>query len=190
MKRIIKNSLSTLTGYFITMIIYGIFSYAFLSIAGDNVYKWLPLYSGFFFLIIVSMIYTDYKKMAIREKRPQYELFPKPIDGLKYGLIGEIPLIILIVIGIVIRENPNTIEDLKLPLLNGMKIILGPFYIIYKISGNSYIGFILVFIFIPLLTMGGYSAGLFNIEIMQTVKKKYRSLKEIVIDKLNIEKDA
>ena len=189
MKRLLKNSFSTTTSYFITMILFGIFSYAFIALAKDNIYKWIPWYSGLFFLMFMSLTYSDFKKLAIKEKRPQYELNPKPVNGLIYGLIGEIPLIILTVIGVIMAYGSKINPEVQVVIKNVVKVILGPLYLIYSIPTNDILGFVLALICIPFLTMAGYTAGLYNIEIMLNIKKRYKMIKEILIAKFKIDND-
>ena len=95
MKDYIKNGFRVFVDYLISLVIFGVVLYTFLAITKDNYSKWIPVYSFLNFLLLYFMVYSDLKKLAIKEKRPQYNLKPYPLKGLILGFIGFLPLIII-----------------------------------------------------------------------------------------------
>ena len=169
MNRYIRNSVRVLVDYGVILLIFVFFLYVFLSITGTHYYAWLPVYSFICFVLLAMMLYADYKKLAVREKRPQYNINPKPIDGLIYGLIGVIPIYILeAVYPFITLANPSLMR-IKHVALN---VILGPLYYIVRIGGGTVPVYILCVLVIPVLTMLGYMAGLHGFEIMSKIRKK------------------
>jgi hypothetical protein len=168
MKNFIKSSFKTLTGYLITLLIFCVFLYVFLSITKDNYSTWVPLYSFINFLLLFAILYSDFKQLAIKEKRPQYNLNPYPIKGLVYGAIGFVPIILLIAAyGIF-----TLVAAPMRPVDVAVKVLLGPIYWIVRLLGMSIIGYVGAIISVPVLCMLGYLAGFYGFELSKYTKKK------------------
>ncbi len=161
MKNIIKSSLKVLADYFVSLVIFVIFLYTFFVITKENYSRWIPLYSGINFVLMTSIMYTDLKKLAVKEKRPQYNLNPHPLKGLVLGIIGFLPVIALEIVYAFLNFNDefkNRIAELAL------KTLLGPVYVFVRIAGGTTAGYVLASLAVPVVAMLGYMAGYYGFE--------------------------
>jgi len=169
MMNYIKGGLKVLTGYCITLLIFGVFLSIFLSMAGDNSFKWLPVYSFVIFILMSFMMYSDMHTLAVKEKRPQYNLKPYPFKGFILGLIGFSPFILLELVYPLIRlegELPNRIKHLALNTL------LGPLYGFIKLGGSTPVAYAIAALIVPILAMLGYMSGFYGFELSKHFKKQ------------------
>lgn len=158
----IKNGLKALTGYLISLLIFGVFLYVFLSIAKESFSKWLPVYSFVFFLLMFAIIYSDYKRLAVKERKPQYNLNPYPVKGLLYGLIGFSPFILMeLVYPLIILDNPavNRLKEVA------FKTLLGPLYWLIRLMGGTVAAYAAAALVVPVVAMLGYLAGFYGFEL-------------------------
>lgn len=169
MKNYIKNSAKILYNYAIVLIVFVIFIYVVMSITKDNFWRWLPLYSFTLFLFAFFIIYSDMKSLAMKEKKPQYDLDPYPFKGLVYGLIGVIPIVLVVAVASLIHLENETAEHIKHVAI---KTFLGPLYFFIKWINNAPIGYIISILLLPVMSMLGYLAGFYNINITNKLKKK------------------
>lgn len=169
MKDMIKSSAKILYNYAMALIVFVIFIYVFMSLTKENFDKWLPLYSFLLFLFTFLIIYSDMKGLAIKEKRPQYEMNPYPLKGLVYGLIGSIPIALLVAVAAIIRFSDDTVERIKHLAIN---TFLGPMYFLIRGLDETPIGYIAAILMLPLIAMLGYLAGYHGINITDKIKKK------------------
>ncbi|NJD01128.1 MAG: hypothetical protein FIA99_00665 [Ruminiclostridium sp.] len=168
----IKNGLKVLFDYGISLLVFGIFIFVFLSLAKDNMNKLLPFYSLLFFLMAFSIIYTDMKKLAETEKKPQYNLNPYPVKGLIYGLIGFSPIVILEIVSVFIVFSDQLAERFKHLTIN---TLMGPLYFIIRGAGEQPIGYILASLTVPFIALLGYLAGYYGFNITKYFKKEEQS---------------
>lgn len=168
MKDWIKGGVKVLVGYAIGLLIFVVFIYVFLSITGTSFNAWLPLYSILLFLLTFAIIYSDMKKLAIKEKKPQYELHPFPLKGLVYGLIGFFPIALLETVFALIRFGTEFAERVK---HIGINTMMGPLYFIIRFAGESVPGYIAATLVIPVVAMFGYLAGYYGFELGKHFKK-------------------
>lgn len=176
MKQYIKTGGKILYDYAMSLIIFIIFLYPFIGLVKDNIYTWLPLYCIIVFLFTSIIIYTDMKALAIKEKKPQYELNPYPLKGLIYGLFAIIPVVLVTGVLSLLHFDDSTMDRLRHLVIN---TLLGPMYFIVGWMKESFLGYAAAILVIPVLAMLGYLAGYFGIHIIKTVFKK----KEVVQDK-------
>ena len=167
MKNYIKNGAKILFDYTMVLIVFAIFIYPFMSITKDNFNEWLPLYCILMFLIAFFIIYLDMKELAIKEKRPQYELNPYPLKGLVYGLIGTIPIALLVAVASMIHLENSVADHIKHVAIN---TFLGPMYFIIRWLKEAPVGYVAAILLLPLLAMLGYLAGFYGIKIMSRLK--------------------
>lgn len=167
MKKIIKDGLKVLGDYAVSLVMFVIFLYMFLMITKENYSKWIPLYSGIIFIMMASMIYTDMKKLAIKEKRPQYDLNPYPLKGFILGFIGFLPIITIEVVYLFLDFNTGLGNRVKELIL---KTILGPVYFSVRLFGGSAIAYVVASLIVPIVAMLGYLAGYYGIDLK---KKRY-----------------
>jgi len=166
MKDYIKNGFRIFIDYLISLVIFGVFLYTFLAITKDNYSKWIPIYSFIIFILLYFMVYSDLKKLAIKEKRPQYNLKPYPLKGLILGFIGFSPLIIIqLIYPLIVFEDPvaNRIKELVL------KTLLGPVYFMVRLFGGTTIAYVIASLLVPLVSMFAYMAGFYG---LQFIKRK------------------
>lgn len=162
MKKIIKDSLRVLGDYCISLVIFVIFLYIFFAITKDNYSKWIPLYSVVIFTMLAPMIYSDMRNLAIKEKRPQYNLKPYPLRGLVLGFVGFMPIIVVEIIYLFLNFNNSLLDRIKDLVL---KTILGPVYFSVRLAGGTVIAYIIASLVVPVVAMLGYLAGYYGIEL-------------------------
>ncbi len=175
MKQLIKGGAKILYDYAMVLILFIVFLYPFIGIAGENFITWLPLYSILLFLFMFFLIYNDMKTLAKKEVKPQYELNPYPLKGLVYGLLSIIPISIIAFVLSQLRFEDRVVDRLRELAIDGL---LGPVYFIIAWMNNSIIGYILAILVIPVLAMLGYLAGYYGIEIMSKIFKKKTVVQE------------
>ena len=168
----IKNGLKVLFGYCISLLVFGIFIYVFISLAKDNMSMLLPFYSLLFFLMVFAIIYTDMKKLAEKEKKPQYDLHPYPLKGLIYGIIGFSPIIVLEIVSVFLVFGDQVAERIKHLAIN---TLMGPLYFIIRLASEQPIGYILASLTVPLIALLGYLAGFYGFSITKHIKKEKQS---------------
>lgn len=169
MSNYFKNGLKVFFDYCISLIIFVIFLYVFLGLTKDNYSFWIPLYSFINFLLLFSILYGDIKKVAMKEKRPQYDLKPYPMKGLFIGLIGFLPFFLLqLIYPLIIFNDPiyNRVKELVL------KTLLGPVYFVVRLFGVTTLGYVVASLLIPIVSMLAYMAGYYGFELK---KKKFQS---------------
>lgn len=164
----IKGGLKVFFGYCISLLMFGVFLYVFISITGDRFSFWLPFYSFLFFLMMFLIIYSDLNKLAMKEKRPQYNLNPYPLKGFIFGLIGFSPFILLELIYPLINLNDDVLERIKHLALN---TLLGPLYWVLRIFGSTTGAYIAVSLLVPLIAMLGYLSGHYGFKLKGLFKK-------------------
>lgn len=164
----IKNGLKVLFGYCISLLIFVILIYFFFRLAKDSANQLLPFYSFLLFLMAFAIIYTDMKKLAEKEKRPQYDLHPFRLKGLIYGLMGFSPIILLEIISVFIVFGDPIADRIKHLAVNSL---MGPLYFIIRAAGEKPIGYIMASAIIPVIAMLGYLAGFYGFIISKYFKK-------------------
>lgn len=164
----IKGALKILGGYCISLIIFGVFLYPVLSIARDKFSFWLPIYSFVIFLMMFAIIYSDIRKLAVKEKRPQYGLNPYPLKGFVLGLTGMVPIILLELVYLALNFSDPTLLRLKHVALN---TVLGPLYGFIKLGGSSAAAYVIATLIVPAVAMLGYLAGFYGFELRKKSKK-------------------
>lgn len=168
MKNHIKGGVKILAGYLITLLIFIVFLYTFISITKDNFVKWMPVYSFIFFLLLYLFTYSDMKRLALKEKKPQYELNPYPVKGLVLGLIGFLPIALIeIVYPFIVHENETVMRFVELAIM----AILGPLYWILKLFDKTFLGYAAASLAVPFIAMFGYLAGYYGFDFTKYFKK-------------------
>lgn len=165
MKNYISGGLKVFFTYCIALVIFAVFLFTVISLSGDKFGFWLLVYSFVMFLLLISMIYSDMKRLAIKEKRPQYDLNPYPVKGLVYGSIGIIPLALLEVIYVFLNFADPILDRIKHLALN---TLLGPLYVFIKLGNESWVAYALVLLLVPAFAMLGYLAGFYGFNFRKT----------------------
>lgn len=165
MKNYISGGLKVLITYCITLVIFVVFLFTVISLAKDNFGFWLSVYSFAMFLLLAAMVYSDMERLALKEKRPQYNLNPYLMKGLVYGLIGMIPFAVLEIIYPLINLGDPILERMKHLALN---TLLGPLYGFIKLGNESAVAYVLALFIVPVIAMLGYMAGLKGFKLRKT----------------------
>ena len=169
MKNYIKNGAKILYNYVLTLIVFAIFIYVFISATGSSFGTYLPLYSFLLFLLAFFIIYSDTKRVGIKEKRPQYDLKPYPLKGFVYGLVGFIPVALLEIVSVFLVFDAEYANNIKRVALNAL---MGPLFFIIKAFGKQPLGYVLATLAVPVVSMLGYLAGYYNFNIIKRIKKE------------------
>ena len=176
MKNYIKSGLRVFVDYVISLVVFVIFLYMFLAITKDNYSKWIPLYSFLNFLLLYAMLYSDLRKLAVKEKRPQYNLNPYPVKGLVLGLIGFLPLIVIqLIYPLIVFNDPvaNRIKELVL------KTLMGPVYFMVRLAGGTTVGYVVASLLVPLVSMFAYMAGFYGFQFRKPKTKPAANTKKV-----------
>jgi len=176
-KNYIKGGLRVLGDYAAALLVYVILLYTFIAITGDNFLNWLPVYSFLMFAIMALFLYSDFWRLAAKEKKPQYNLKPYPLKGLVFGLIGILPLAVIKIIDIFIVFGDELGDKLKGMIVDG--VIFGPLYFCLKLFEKNALGYIIALLLVPLLTMAAYMLGYYDIKLGKVLGIK----KDVVYEK-------
>ena len=168
MKNYIRNSLKVLLGYCISLLVFVVFIYVFLSLAKDHTSQLLPFYSLLLFLMAFAVVYSDMKRLAEKEKKPQYDLHPYPLKGLIYGLIGFLPIALLEIISVFLVFGDQFADRIKHLAVN---TLMGPLYFIIRAGGETPTGYIIATLVMPIVAMLGYLAGHYGFTLSSYFKK-------------------
>ena len=169
MKQYIKSGAKILYNYTMTLILFAVFLYPFMTLSGKYFNSLLPVYSIALFIFIAFLTYTDMKELAIMEKKPQYELDPKPWKGLVMGLIAIVPLAVVEMVLASLRFGNDTAERIRHLIINGF---VGPMYFIVRLFNESIVGYIAAILLLPAVAGLGYLLGYHGINIMKKLRKK------------------
>lgn len=169
MSSYIRNGARVLYNYALALILFIVFVYVFITITGNNFGKLLPLYSFIIFIFTFFIIYSEMKRLAQKEKKPQNGLNPYPLKGLVYGLAGFLPIAVLEVVSVFISFGSEFENHLKHVVINAF---MGPLFFIIKFFGEKPLGYIIATLIIPVVAMLGYMAGYYGVDIIKRIKKK------------------
>ncbi len=175
MNKYIKGSLKVLTNYCTFMIIFAVFLSMLIGIARENFISWLPVYSGAIFFLMMLVLYSDMKSIAVKEKRPQYNLSPYPFKGFILGVLGFSPFILLqLIYPLINLDNPLAARIKHLAL----NTLLGPVYVFIRLvgdlGGGAIAAYAIASLTIPVIAMFGYMAGFYGIELGAYYRKLFR----------------
>jgi hypothetical protein len=162
----IQRGLKIAIDYGITLVLFGIFLSIVFSLAKNNIETGVFIFSIIIFLILFSMVYTDMRDVAFKEKRPQYGLHPSPYKGFLYGTIGMLPIFILQLSYYVIPFGEE-LQTLQRRVLQG---ITGPLYWLASLISKEVWAYHLVILIIPVMAGLGYLAGHYDFYIMRRFK--------------------
>ena len=109
------------------------------------------------------------KSIAIKEKKPQYNLNPYPLKGLVYGLIGAMPIALIVAVASLISLKGEVALRLREVAIN---TFLGPLYFLIRWLDESPIGYASAILLLPLIATLGYLAGYYGINITEKIFKK------------------
>ena len=167
----IRNSARILYSYALTLILFIVFVYIFITMTGNNFGKLLPLYSLIVFIFSFFIIFSETKRLGLKEKKLLNGLNPYPIKGLVYGIIGFMPVAVLEVVSVFISFGTEFEDHLKHVAVNA---IMGPLFFAIKLFDEKPLGYVIASLIIPVVAMLGYMAGYygFDIKIFKKADKK------------------
>lgn len=169
----IKSAFKVLTDYFISLILFAIFLIIPVGLAKDNFYRWLPVYSFIIFLVMFTTIYSDMKKLAVKEKRPQYNIKHYPFKGFILGLMGILPIIFIELAYPLVFFNNAVSDRIKHVVLN---TLLGPLYTFISAGNETVTAYAVSTAIVPLIAMLGYLAGYYSFDISIYFKKSSKKI--------------
>lgn len=168
MKNYINGGLRVLTGYAKVVAIYIIFFAAiFRSFQEKNLI--FSIYSALMLIILFAIIYSDNKRLAIKEKKSYSAVPCYPLKGLVLGFIGFSPVILIELIYPFISLNNQGLYDIKQLILN---TFMAPLYPIYKSLNEMPIGYVLASLVVPAIAMIGYLAGYYGFRVKPISKSQ------------------
>ncbi|NLN66272.1 MAG: hypothetical protein GX144_12875 [Clostridiaceae bacterium] len=162
----IKRGLKITGDYFISLVIFAIFSSLVFTLAKNNIEKGIFIFSIIMFIVLFSMIYSGMSDVAFREKRPQYKINPPPYKGFLYGLIGALPVFILQLLYYIVRVD----ELYLIAKRRALQFLTGPFYWLASLISKEVWSYHLVLLLIPVIAGLGYMAGYHDFYIMRRLK--------------------
>jgi hypothetical protein len=167
-KNIYTSSLKVLVDYSIALILFIVFLMIPIGLAKEHFYRWLPIYAFVIFLLMFILIFSDMKKIAQKEKRPQYNIKAFPFKGLIIGFFGVLPIAIIEMLYPFILFDSAVLSRLKHVILN---VLLGPVYSFISIGKGSLTGYICATAIVPVIAMLGYLAGFYSFDANIFLKK-------------------
>jgi len=165
-KTFIKHALKTTTDYIAVLFIFVIFSYPIISISGENPKTPVFWTSIILFIIAFYLVYKDMQEIAIREKRPQYEINPTPVRGMFMGLAALVPIWF---VQIVIVSIP--LPDFLVLQHRALQAVSVPVYWLASLLGGSKLMYFIVLLILAGIAALGYYSGLQEFYIL---KKFYK----------------
>lgn len=171
MKNLIKDSFKVFTSYLLAFLVFSVFLIVVIGMARttERLYFWLPAYSFVNFLILVSAIYNDIRRLAKIEKRPEYNMNPYPLKGLVIGIIGFIPVALVEAVYPLISFEDPVLMRIAHASLN---TVMGPLYFIIRIGGGTTMAYVAASFVVPVLSMLSYLAGYYNFDLRRIIGKK------------------
>ncbi len=160
MKNYIKSSLKVLADYGLSLLLFCIFVI--------SMYKYLSVFSFIIFLLMFALIYSDFKKLAIKEKRPHFETVHYPLKGFVLGFLGFLPIMLIEAVYPLINFNDKVLDGIKHVALNA---ILSPLFWFIKLGNEVWYFYALAPLIVVVITGLGYAAGYYGIEVWASVKK-------------------
>ncbi|RCX13249.1 hypothetical protein DFR58_11867 [Anaerobacterium chartisolvens] len=162
MKNYIKGSLKVLADYGLSLLLFCIFVI--------SMYKYLSVFSFIIFLLMFALIYSDFKKLAIKEKRPHSEVPRYPLKGFVLGFFGFLPIMLIEAVYPLINFNDKVLEGIKHLALN---TILSPLFWFIKLGNEVWYFYALAPLIVIAITGLGYVAGYYGIEVWASIKKLF-----------------
>lgn len=166
LKTFLKHALKVFTDYLAVLFIFIILSYPVISIGGDNPAPAVGVASFFLFLLLFLLLYRDMFDIAVRERRPQYNINPGPVRGLLLGLTGLVPIWVIEGVIALVRIGDNEIFQIR--LIQAVSVPL--YWLAALVNGQPSL-----YPFLLLLVAGmaflGYWAGLRDFFLMQRIYK-------------------
>jgi hypothetical protein len=157
---VFKQARKVTFDYLIFLIVYVAFLPLVISIAKDNVDKWIPLYAFIVSSLLYLVIWSELYEYGRKEKKPMYNLDPSPHKGFLIGILGVLPFYILAMAAFLF--NHLKAEELKftpelIDIINNA--FLSPVYFLIVIFGGSTTGYFLGTVSVPVVCYLAYLLG-------------------------------
>ncbi len=165
-KTFLQHAMKITLDYLSGLFIFAIFSYPILNLSGDHPGRVVRWASFILFLIVFALIYKDMQEMAIREKRPQYEIYPTPLRGFLLGLTGLVPVWLMqLIVSLIPLKDLDTLQ------LRILQVISVPVYWISSLLGTSKLLYPTTLLLLAGMAFLGYWAGLKEFYLMKRFYK-------------------
>lgn len=175
-KYFLRKALKTSIDYLVVLLIFLVFLYTFVAITGGKFTGWFPVYSIVNFIILFFILYSDYKQLAAKEKKPQYGLKSYPIKGLYLGIVGFIPMVVVFFILLMINIQDEALAKLMNLFADG---VLGPVYFIVQAGGGTVVAYAAAILAVPAIVTLGYLAGYYDFSIRGGLGKKKETVSKV-----------
>ncbi|MCX8132005.1 MAG: hypothetical protein N3I35_18150 [Clostridia bacterium] len=164
-----RGALKVLSDYSISMLFFAVFFLIF--------YKYLFVYSLVIFFLMVSFLYSGMRKLALKERKPQYKINHFPIKGIIYGVLGFLPVIIAT---LVIPIIPLQLEAFDMQRLKHVAVntLLSPLYWVIKLGNEKSYVYLLSYLVVPVISLFGYLAGYYGFELRKFLGGGIRDSRE------------
>lgn len=166
LKTFLRHAVKVTTDYLATLFIFIILSYPLVSMSGENPGPAVRVVSLLLFLVLFALVYRDMNEVAIRERRPQYEINPKPARGLLLGIAGLVP--VWVVQGIILVLPLAANETFRTRLLQASSV---PLYWLVSLTGGFRFLYPALLPLVAGMAFLGYWAGLKDFFLMQRIYK-------------------
>lgn len=170
MKDYLKGAWMSFKDYGIFDILFVVFMVPILSLGKDNLIVWIQYYSLAVFLIMLLVLYADFHHLAVKEKRPQYDLKPYPLKGFVYGFISIIPMGLLGLLYVTLTFSDPILDRMKHLVFN---CLVGPEYWLVKLGNETALAYVGAVLLIPVITGLSYLAGNLGIYLKKSNRPGY-----------------
>lgn len=156
MKNYISGSLKVLIDYAIMLLLF----FVFLLVGINH----LAIYSSVILIFGLFILYSDFNTLALKERKPAYNIVNYPLKGLLMGFLGFSPIILIVVVLNILDFGSETGNQIKGALL---KVITGPIF--GFLSSN-----LLLLLIVPAIVTLAYMTGYYGKETPRLFKAKPR----------------
>jgi len=165
-KTFFRHAMKVTVDYFVVLLLFAILSYPILSMAGENPRMPVGVISFLLFLALFGLTYRDFFEIAVREKRPQYEINPTPIRGLLLALLGLVPVWVLQLVTFLLPLDENEVFRRRI-----LQVLSVPFYWLGSLLGVWAPLYVVLTGLTVVMVFLGYLAGLHEFYLMQRIYK-------------------
>ncbi len=161
-----RHAMKVTVDYFVVLLLFAILSYPVLSMAGENPRTPVSVVSFLLFLALFGLTYRDFFEIAVREKRPQYEIRPGPVRGMLLALLGLMPVWVLQLVTFLLPLGGNEVFRRRI-----LQVLSVPFYWLGTLLGGWAPLFVALTGMTAVMVFLGYLAGLRDFYLMQRIYK-------------------
>lgn len=165
-KTFLRHAMKVTVDYFVALLLFAILSYPILSMGGENPRTPVGIVSFLLFLALFGLTYRDFFEIAVREKRPQYEINPTPVRGILLPLLGLVPIWVLQLVAFLLPLGENEVFRRRI-----LQVISVPYYWLGTLLGGWAPLYVPLVALTAVMAFLGYLAGLREFYLMQRIYK-------------------